>query len=323
MALSLVRRVLIGRPLPTQRLAHERLNKIQGLAVFSSDALSSSAYATEEILLVLILAGAGSLRWSLPIAGAIAVVLAIVVISYRQTVRAYPGGGGAYIVAKENLGETPGLVAAAALLTDYVLTVSVSIAAGAFALASLAPSLLPHRVGLSLAFIAFITLANLRGVRESGTLFAVPTYSFVLAVFIMVAVGLARCVGGSCPQAETAGEAVAATEGLTLWLVLRAFSSGSTALTGVEAIANGVPAFRGRRPADRAHNAATTLAMLGAMSITMFIGITFLARRTNVLPTEERSVIAQVAHAVFGGGAGFVAVQITTALILVDRKSVV
>jgi amino acid transporter len=315
--MSRLKRLLVGRPLASEEAGHQLLPKVLALPVFASDALSSNAYATEEILIVLSAAGVGALTKSIPIAIAVATLLVIVVTSYRQTVRAYPRGGGSYIVTRKNLGTVPGLVAAAALLTDYVLTVAVSIAAGAFAVASLVPSLLPHRVGLSLVFLALVTMLNLRGAKESGTLFALPTYAFILSVFAMLAIGLARCALAACPRAETSGLALEVTGPLTLFLLLRAFSSGSTALTGVEAIADGVAAFRGRRPEDQANNAATTLAALGALSITMFLGITVLANRMHAIPSEERSIVAQVAHATFGGGFGFAFVQIATALILV------
>ncbi|MBI4730296.1 MAG: APC family permease [Acidobacteria bacterium] len=308
--------MLLGRPIATEEAPHQLLPKILALPVFASDALSSVAYATEEILIVLIAAGTSALRLSVWIAVAIAVLMAIVIASYRQTVHAYPGGGGAYIVAHENLGEMPGLVAAAALLTDYVLTVAVSIAAGAFALGSLSPGLLEHRVGLSLGFILVISVANLRGARESGTLFALPTYAFIFSVLAMIGLGVGKCLS-ACPQIERLPPIEYTPHALGLYLVLRAFASGSTALTGVEAIANGVPAFRGRRPAEQAQNAATTLAMLGGTAITMFIGMTYLANRMGARPSDLRSIVAQIAHATFGGGFGFVAVQIATALILV------
>ncbi len=314
---SLLKRVLVGRAMASQRLEHTLLPKILALPVFSSDALSSVAYATEEILHVLLGAtlAAYAYRYVMPIAAAIAILMAIVVASYRQTVRAYPNGGGAYIVSKENLGTIPGLIAAGALLTDYVLTVAVSIVAGVFALTSAATSLLPYKVELSIGFVIFITLANLRGVRESGTLFAFPTYAFIVSILTMVAIGLARCVGG-CPLAEPvppAADLAKVAGPVGLFIVLRAFSSGSTALTGVEAISNGVPAFR--RP--QARNAAETLAMMGAIAITMFLGISFLASRMHVTVSDERSVVAQVAHATFGGGIGFYLVQIFTTMILV------
>jgi len=301
--------------MPSARLEHTLLPKVLALPVFSSDALSSVAYATEEILLVLLSASAASRHLVMPVAIAIALLMIIVVTSYRQTVRAYPNGGGAYIVSKDNLGTLPGLIAAAALLTDYVLTVSVSVVAGVFALTSAAPGLIHQRVILSLGFVAFITLANLRGVRESGTLFAVPTYAFIVSILVLVVVGLGRCLGG-CPHAEpvpSLPQLATAAGTVSLFQILRAFSSGATALTGVEAISNGVPAFR--RP--QARNAAETLAMMGAIAVTMFLGISFLASRMGVTVSEERSVVAQVAHTVFGGGFFFYVVQIFTTAILV------
>ena len=333
---SAIKRALLGRRLATEEAGHQLLPKVLALPVFASDALSSNAYATEEILLVLITAGTGALTRSIPIAAAVATLMIIVITSYRQTVMAYPKGGGSYIVTKENIGVTPGLVAAGALLTDYILTVAVSVAAGAFAVASLMPSLLNHRVALALGFIAFVTLMNLRGVKESGTLFAVPTYAFIVSVLATLAVGSVQCLVSGCPEAEIAeatrglgNEAFPVAHSLTLFLLLKAFSSGSTALTGVEAIADGVAAFR--KP--RARNAAKTLAILGVVAITMFIGITIFASLTHVRPVnaetahrlsallgrevEEKSVLAQIGEAVFGGGAGFVALQVTTALVLI------
>ena len=331
-----VKRLLFGRPLASEEAGHQLLPKVLALPVFASDALSSNAYATEEILLVLVTAGTGVLTRSIPIAVAVATLMIIVITSYRQTVMAYPRGGGSYIVTKENVGVTPGLVAGGALLTDYVLTVAVSVAAGAFAVASLIPSLLNHRVALALGFIAFVTIMNLRGVKESGTLFAVPTYAFILSVLVTLVVGGARCFASGCPDAEiyeaTRGidmEAFPVEHTLSLFVLLKAFSSGSTALTGVEAIADGVQAFR--RP--QARNAAKTLAALGVVAITMFIGITILANATHVRPlhgeiahhvsevlgreVEEKSVLAQIGETVFGGGAGFIILQITTALVLI------
>ncbi|MGH2784467.1 MAG: APC family permease [Actinomycetota bacterium] len=296
----------------SEEAPHQLLPKWLALPVFSSDPLSSNAYATEEIMLVLVAAGTMALRHVMPIAFVIATVLVIVVISYRQTVRAYPSGGGAYIVSKENHGELPGLVAAAALLIDYVLTVSVSIVAGVAAITSAAEGLIDYRIELSLGFVVLITLMNLRGVRESGVFFAIPTYGFVLCVYAMIATGFVKCLGG-CPAAETANMPIEATQTLTLFLILRAFSSGSTALTGVEAISNGVPAFR--RP--QSHNAAATLTMMGVMSITMFIGISFLATRFHVRPLHDRTVISQVAETAFGRGLMFFIVQAMTAAILI------
>jgi amino acid transporter len=313
---SLLKRILVGRQVSSSKLEHTLLPKILALPVFSSDPLSSVAYATEEILLVLIpISAAVAHGLIIPISLAIALVMTIVVISYRQTVRAYPSGGGAYIVSKENLGAGPGLVAAAALLTDYVLTVSVSVAAGVFAISSALPSLHDDRLWMSLAFVGLITLANLRGVKESGTLFAVPTYSFVVAILLMLGTGLVRCAVGGCPQAAPPEHPIAlgAASSIGLFLVLRAFSSGSTALTGVEAISNGVPAFR--RPQSR--NAAETLAMMGVLAISMFLGISFLATQTGVIPSHDQSVVSQIARAVFGDGFLFYVVQATTAGILI------
>ena len=312
-----LKRLILGRPLASEEAHHQLLPKILALPVFASDALSSVAYATEEIMRVLILAGVGALFKSIPIAIAVGMLMTIVVISYRQTVRAYPNGGGAYIVTHENLGELPGLVAAASLLTDYILTVAVSIAAGAFAVASLLPHVHINRVALSMGFIAIIAIANLRGTKESGALFAIPTYAFVLSILVMLAIGVSRCAFATCPHAVAPNPIPVGVQTVTLFLILRAFASGSTALTGVEAIANGVPAFRGRRPSEQAHNAATTLGVLGVIAVTMFIGITYLAHATHARPSEAKSIVAQVADAVFHGGFGFVFVQIATALVLV------
>lgn len=312
-----LKRVLLGRPLASEEAGHQLLPKILALPVFASDALSSVAYATEEIMRVLILVSVAALTTSMPIAVAVGVLMTIVVLSYRQTVHAYPGGGGSYIVTRENVGELPGLVAAAALLTDYVLTVAVSIAAGAFAIGSLVPTLLPHLVAVSLTFVALITVMNLRGVKESGSLFAIPTYAFVLSILVMIAVGVAKCTVGHCPTVVPPNPIPPEAKAFGLFVLLRAFSSGSTALTGVEAIADGVPAFKGRRPSEQAKNAADTLAMLGVIAVTMFIGITWLANRVHARPSDEMSVVAQVAKAIFGGGFGFGFVQIATAMILV------
>jgi amino acid transporter len=306
--------VLVGRPMATHRLEHTLLPKVLALPVFSSDALSSVAYATEEILRVLLAASAAAAALVLPISFAIAALMIIVVVSYRQTVRAYPSGGGAYIVSKDNLGTFPGLLAAAALLTDYVLTVSVSVVAGVFAITSAVPSLNQHKVALSLGFILLVTLANLRGVRESGTLFAIPTYGFIVSIFALLVAGLAKCVGG-CPHAVNPSDTIrlGVAGSASLFIVLHAFSSGSTALTGVEAISNGVPAFR--RP--QAKNAAATLGIMGAISVTMFLGITFLARVGHAIPSDSKSVVAEVADGIFRGGAPYYVVQVFTAAILI------
>lgn len=272
---SKFRQFLIGTPLSSDRLAEERLGKVRALAVLSSDALSSVAYATEEILLVLVLAGSGALALSLPIGLAIAALLAIVALSYVQTVHAYPGGGGAYTVARENLGVLPGLVAGAALLNDYVLTVAVSVSAGVAAITSAIPELYPWRVALALGTVAFVTLINLRGTRESGRVFAIPTYMFIVTLAILIVSGLVRLlVGGGAPEAAPSGQVPAVTGSLTAFLVLRAFASGCTALTGVEAISNAVPVFK--RP--EATNAGKTLLWMGGILVTMFLGITFLSQ---------------------------------------------
>src|SRR2546422_6609759 len=255
------KRLLLGRALSSHKMEHQLLPKYLALPVFSSDPLSSVAYATEEMMLVLVAAGAGALAAMVPIGLAIAALLAIVVTSYRQTVRAYPRGGGSYIVSRENLGTLPGLIAAAAILTDYVLTVAVSVTAGTIAITTAVPSLAPHKVGLAIACVALLTVANLRGVKEAGQVFAVPTYGFVALVYLTLAVGFARCLGG-CPVARTANLPLQPVGALGIFLVLRAFASGATALTGVEAIADGVQAFR--RPQSR--NAASTLAAMGIMA---------------------------------------------------------
>jgi amino acid transporter len=309
---SVLKRLLVGRQVATSRLEHTLLPKIIALPVFSSDALSSVAYATEEILLVLVAVSISARSLAFPITIAITVLMAIVVASYRQTVRAYPSGGGAYIVSRKNIGVLAGLVAAAALLVDYVLTVAVSVAAGVFAIVSAAPGLAHLRVPLSIGFVGFITLINLRGVRESGALFAVPTYAFIVSIFALLASGLVRCLSG-CPQAVTETPIHAGMGSVGLFVVLRAFSSGSTALTGVEAISNAVTAFR--RP--QARNAAQTLAIMAAIAIAMFLGISYLAVHTGALPSHEQSVVSQIADAVFGGGFGFYVVQVTTAGILI------
>jgi amino acid transporter len=307
-----LKRLIVGRPMSSGELAHTLLPKGIALPVFASDALSSMAYATQEILLVLVTVAA--LYLVVPIAIAVALLLAIVILSYRQIVRAYPGGGGAYVVARENLGFTAGLAVGAALLLDYILTVSVSITAGSDAIISAMPGLANYKVGLTLALIALVTLANLRGSKESGRIFAVPTYGFVVAIYVLIITGLVKCVGG-CPQAESAGVEVEPEAMLTAFVLLKAFAAGTTALTGVEAIAEGVPVFR----FPQSKNAAATLGILGVLSISMFIGISWLTDHTNVVYTEEatRTVVSQVALAVYGGGPMFYVTQVLTALILI------
>jgi amino acid transporter len=296
-------------------LEHTLLPKVIALPVFASDPLSSNAYATQEILLTLSLAGTAALSLVLPISIAVACLLLIVVSSYRQTVKAYPSGGGAFRVASENIGMYAGLLAASALLLDYVLTVAVSITAGVDAITSAAPSLKDYSIPLALGFVLFVTLINLRGVKESGTFFAIPTYGFVISIYVLLGAGFVQCVGG-CPQAESAGTGLG-TEGdaLTWFLILKAFAAGTTALTGVEAIADGVQAFR--YPQSR--NAAATLAFMGGLAATMFLGISWLADHTNVVYVEhaERTVVAQIGHAVFHGGPLFYILQAMTAAILI------
>ena len=306
-----LKRWLLGHPLATKQAAHERLSNPIALAVFSSDPLSSVAYATEEILLVLVLAGTAALHYSLGISLVIVGLVAILTVSYRQTIYAYPSGGGAYVVAKCTLGEHPGLVAAAALLIDYVLTVAVSVAAGIAAITSAVPELHEHRVGLGLLAIAVLTWGNLRGVRESGRIFAVPTYLFVGSLGLVIVTGLGRMLFG-------AGEAhpppsIPAVEGLTLFLLLRAFSSGCTALTGIEAISNGVPAFR--PPASK--NAATTMIWMAAILGSLFLGLTILAYVYGLVPREEETLISQIARISLGGGVLYYFMQVATMLILI------
>lgn len=292
-----IRRLILGDPLATSQASHERLNKVRALAVFSSDALSSVAYATEEILHVLVLAGVAALGFSLPVAGGIAVLLVIVAVSYYQTIHAYPSGGGAYIVSKDNLGTSAGLVAAAALLIDYTLTVAVSAAAGIAALISAAPVLVPYRVPLVLVAIAVVTIINLRGVRESASVFAVPTYVFIVSVVGMLIYGTYRAFTGGLPPAAPAELAgVHGLEAVSLFLILRAYSAGCTALTGIEAISNGTPAFQ--KP--EADNAGKTLVVMVALLGSMFLGITFLAREVGAVPNETETVLSQVARSVFG-----------------------
>jgi amino acid transporter len=297
--------------MPLAQARHERLSKTVALAVFSSDALSSVAYATEEILLVLVLAGAAAAHLSVPLALAITGLLLIVVVSYQQTIHAYPSGGGSYIVARANLGPTPGLIAAAALLIDYVLTVSVSVAAGVAALTSAFPSLHEHRIAFGVSFIALIAFANLRGVRESGRVFAVPTYLFVGTFAFMVGTGLWRWMQGDLVPLPP--RVMAETVPLTGFLVLRAFSSGCTALTGVEAISNGVPAFK---PSE-SRNAAITMGWMAGILGVLFLGITVLAWALGVTPSEEETVVSQVARALFGRDVFYYLVQGVTMLILV------
>src|SRR5436190_7799468 len=312
--LGQVKRLIVGAPIPSHLAHHERFSKVTGLAVLSSDPLSSVAYATEEILRVLTIAGVGALWLVTPIGAVIATMLAIVAFSYRQTIHAYPNGGGAYIVAKENLGTMPALVAASALLIDYVLTVSVSIAAGVAAITSALPQYQLNPVVLSLVFVAMLMFGNLRGVRESGRLFAAPTYFFIASVLTMLAVGAWRYTTGTLAPVATPAAMPSGTGVLTTFMLLTAFSNGCTAMTGVEAISNGVPAFR--PPESR--NASATLVAMAVLAITMFMGITILAHAYHIIPNDAETVVSQIARATFGGrGWPYYAVQAATMLILV------
>jgi amino acid transporter len=312
--ISTLKKLLVGTPLATAQARHERLSKSSALAVFSSDALSSVAYATEEILLVLVMAGTAALAYSIPIGVAIAILIAVVVSSYRQTIHAYPQGGGAYIVAKDNLGTAPALVAAAALLIDYVLTVAVSVAAGVAALTSAFPGLYDFRILICVLCVAGIATANLRGIRESGRVFSVPTYLFVVSFAGMLVYGLVRwALGWERPAPPLGAEGGGAVQAVTVFLILRAFASGCAALTGVEAVSDGVPAFK----APEAKNARIVLAWLGVILIALFIGITFLAHHYQVSPRPEETVVSQLARRIFGGGLLYYEMQAVTMLILV------
>lgn len=307
--------LLIGRPLATEALPHQTVSRVIGLAVFASDALSSTAYATEEILIILALAGIGAatLGLSIPIAIAIAILLVIVTISYRQTIYAYPNGGGAYIVARDNLGELPAQVAGAALLTDYILTVAVSISSGVAQITSGIPELYPYRVELAIGTIVFMTVVNLRGVRESGRLFAIPTYFFLSTMFLTLGIGLVRFAMGDLPTVTGVEPVHTGGHALTLFLILRAFSSGCTALTGIEAISNGITAFK----EPRSHNAAVTLVWMSAILISLFLGITFLAHQMGALPSETETVISQIGRTIYGDDHPFYFLVLAgTALIL-------
>lgn len=312
-AITRLKHVLIGRPMPSEQLAHERIPKAKALAVFASDALSSTAYATEEILLVLVAAGAAALSLTLPISLAIAMLLAIVAYSYRQTILKYPQGGGTYIVTKDNFGFTPALIAGSALMIDYVLTVSVSISAGIAAVTSALPAFTPFQVELALLAVALLTLANLRGVRESATIFTIPTYIFVVSMFALLGLGAWRVLTGMPPVEAVAGVAPKIVEPLALFLILRAFASGCSALTGTEAISDGVPAFK----EPQARNAVTTLIWMVTILGTLFLGISVLSQHFGILPSENETVLSQLARAVVGRTPFYYVIQASTALILV------
>src|SRR5712692_7496136 len=308
-----LKRLLVGKPIPSHLAHHERLSRVTGLAVLSSDALSSVAYATDFILATLIVAGVSAFSYAIPISLVIASLLAVVAFSYRQTIHAYPTGGGAYIVARENIGPMAGLIAAASLLVDYTLTVAVSISAGVLAITSAFPQLDVYRVEMCLAFLAILTMGNLRGIWESGQIFAVPTYFFVVSIGLLIAAGLYRYLTGGVVPVDMPLPLNAGHAPLTTFLLLTAFANGCTAMTGVEAVSNGVPAFR----PPEAKNASATLVAMAVLAIAMFLGITFLAHAYHVIPTDSESGVSQLARTVFGRGVTYYLVQAATTLILV------
>jgi amino acid transporter len=309
---SALKRFLIGRPLKSTELGEQKLGKLKALAVLSSDALSSVAYGTEQILLVLSTIGFIAFWYSIPIAIGVLVLLVALILSYRQIIYSYPHGGGAYVVSKTNLGVNPGLIAGGSLLVDYILTVAVSVSAGTDAITSAFPALHPYTIGIAIALVVFITILNLRGVTESASVLAYPVYLFVLALVILIIVGIFRIINGQAPSTlhTPIGTAV---PGITLFLLLRAFASGCSALTGVEAISNAVPNFK--EPA--AKNAAKTLVMMGVILAFLFVGVTFLAYWYGIAPKAEETVVSQLASEVFGRGVMYYFIQGTTALILV------
>ncbi len=307
------KRVLVGRPLATSQLIHERLSKVKALPIFASDNLSSSAYATEEMLLILVLAGTAALSYSIPISIAIVGLVATVALSYSQVIRGYPNGGGAYVVAKENLGAIPGVVAGASLIADYVLLVAVSVAAGVAAVTSAIPELHDYRVPLAVGCVALLTVVNLRGTRESATVFVLPTYLFIFSFGAMILVGFARLLLGHDLTAEAPPNAIQAGDlGVSAFLLMRAFSSGSAALTGIEAVSNGVPSFK--PPESR--NASIVLVWMAGILALFFLGTTVLAHEVHAVPSETRTIVAQIAESVFEGGPLFYIVQLTTMLVL-------
>lgn len=317
MTLTDLKRYLIGEPFPTSREVHERLDKVRALAVFASDPISSNAYATEAIMSVLIVLGSGALSMTLPLGLAVAGLVLLVVTSYIQTILHYPDGGGAYTVAKDNLGTTASLLAGAALLMDYILTVSVSVSAGVRAVTSAFPEVFEYRVLIALGAIFFITWINLRGVRESGTIFSIPTYAFVVGVLLVILIGLVRYFGlFGAATIQPALEQVPAETSLAgfayIWLLLRAFAGGCTALTGIEAISNGVQAFK----PPESKNAAITMVAMGTIAMSLFVGITFLSTHLELVPHEAESILSQLTRRITDGGFLYYWVQFFTAMIL-------
>ncbi|MEK7214780.1 MAG: APC family permease, partial [Chloroflexota bacterium] len=312
-ALKRTGHLLWGNPLMSSQEMEERLGKVKALAVLSSDNLSSVAYATEEIMKVVVLGGLAALNLTLPLSVAIVFLLAIVVTSYRQTIRAYPSGGGSYIVASDNLGELPGLTAGVALLIDYVLTVAVSVAAGVAAITSWAPHLLPHTVPLAIVAVVLIAWANLRGMREAGTLFAIPTYGFIVLMYGLIGFGLFRLMTGGASYAPPETALVPGGEPVTLFLVLSAFAQGCTAMTGTEAVSNGVLVFK----APESRNARATIVWIGVLLGSMFLGLSYLATQLNILPADQETVLSQIGRSIFGDGPLWTLLQFATMSILI------
>ncbi|CAM4467226.1 amino acid transporter [Paenibacillus endophyticus] len=307
---SRFKRILIGRPMKSSEIEGEKLSKLKALAVLSSDALSSVAYGTEQILLVLMVAGLAAVWYSIPISIAVLGLLLVLILSYRQTIFSYPAGGGAYIVAKDNLGVSTGLLAGGSLLVDYILTVAVSTSAGTDAITSAFPSLHDHRVSIALVMIVILTIINLRGITESASVLAMPVYLFVIAIFILIISGVVKFMAGGAHAAVP--ELGTTVSNISLFLLLKAFSSGCSALTGVEAMSNAIPNFK--QPAER--NAAKTLIMMGTILGAMFIGISLLAYWYGIMPNEKETVVSQIANATFGRGVVYYIIQGVTALIL-------
>jgi amino acid transporter len=309
----LLKRWLVGNPIKTAHAAHERLSKSLALAIFSSNSISSVAYATEEILLVLILAGTAALAWSIPVSLAILFLVIVLTISYRQIIYEYPEGGGAYIVARSNLGEMPALIAAAALMIDYVLTVAVSVAAGVAAITSAIPELFAHREALGLISIVFIVVVNLRGTRESGKFFAIPTYFAIGALGLMVLIGTVRSFTNGFAMLPLPSPAGGDLENLSLFLILRSFAAGCAAVTGMEVISNGVKAFR----SPESENAARTMVWMSVILGSLFMGISWMAYHYGIMAKEDETVVSQLARLTFGTGVTYYTIQVGTMMLLV------
>jgi amino acid transporter len=309
----LLKRWLVGNPIKTAHAAHERLSKSLALAIFSSNSISSVAYATEEILLVLILAGTAALAWSIPVSLAILFLVIVLTISYRQIIYEYPEGGGAYIVARSNLGEMPALIAAAALMIDYVLTVAVSVAAGVAAITSAIPELFEHREALGLISIVFIVVVNLRGTRESGKFFAIPTYFAIGALGLMVLIGTFRSFTNGVAMLPLPSPAGGDLENLSLFLILRSFAAGCAAVTGMEVISNGVKAFR----SPESENAARTMVWMSVILGSLFMGISWMAYHYGIMAKEDETVVSQLARLTFGTGVTYYTIQVGTMMLLV------